>query len=485
MGAGPPQPVAPVSRQPPNCGTLARRGCACGCLGTVVALAALALLVGSTNHMWERRVEAKLKQLRTAGEPLTNAELAPPPVSAKDNAAPLYLKAAELLKPHEGDYLTAPHTLGYDCISWWNDREVDAVVGLAGQDERVARLVRQATRRPACRLDGLWQKRLVDALPQGSKLRLVARFEAAAALGAARRGDRAEALERLIDGFVVSRRLAEEVPLRGLTGTASAESALMWPAQYIVAHGSLPDLSARRLAEELGWLDCRRVATRQVQAWRVLGLELADDLRSGNLSAGARGVFPRQGITPPGPPMDEPFVYVYGRLLRRFLCQDELRYLSFMDRGEAMVSKPYPAVASSAGALRKEIAALRAWQLLGTRLSLVEYASWPADAQKARARRALLQVALGLEVYRQRHGRYPGTLPDLRSIRWPTPEDPFTGKPLVYRRQGARYLLYSIGVDLKDDGGRPVYTLVRDPALSKRLPQVGRDDGDLVWLPWR
>jgi hypothetical protein len=34
------------------------------------------------------------------------------------------------------------------------------------------------------------------------------------------------------------------------------------------------------------------------------------------------------------------------------------------------------------------------------------------------------------------------------------PQDPFDGQPLRYRPQGHGYMLYSIGPDLKDDGGK-------------------------------
>jgi hypothetical protein len=65
---------------------------------------------------------------------------------------------------------------------------------------------------------------------------------------------------------------------------------------------------------------------------------------------------------------------------------------------------------------------------------------------------------------------YPGSLADLRRVvGWPLPEDPFSGKPFVYRRKDSTYLLYSIGPDLKDDGGRQL-TLFGWPRT-----------GDIVW----
>jgi len=36
----------------------------------------------------------------------------------------------------------------------------------------------------------------------------------------------------------------------------------------------------------------------------------------------------------------------------------------------------------------------------------------------------------------------------------PLPTDPFSGKPFVYRREGAGFLIYSWGPNLKDDGGK-------------------------------
>ena len=36
------------------------------------------------------------------------------------------------------------------------------------------------------------------------------------------------------------------------------------------------------------------------------------------------------------------------------------------------------------------------------------------------------------------------------------PSDPFRGHPLVFRPQGTNWLLYSVGPDRVDDGGKPM-----------------------------
>jgi hypothetical protein len=65
------------------------------------------------------------------------------------------------------------------------------------------------------------------------------------------------------------------------------------------------------------------------------------------------------------------------------------------------------------------------------------------------------RILLALRLYRNEAGVWPGSLREIES-RVP-PEaliDPLTGKPLVYRLTGDRVLVYSIGLNLIDDGGR-------------------------------
>jgi hypothetical protein len=68
----------------------------------------------------------------------------------------------------------------------------------------------------------------------------------------------------------------------------------------------------------------------------------------------------------------------------------------------------------------------------------------------------LAVTGLALEQFRAAHNRrYPASLSELApNYLDAVPEDPFDGQPLRYRTEGAGYVLYSIGPDLKDDGGK-------------------------------
>jgi membrane protease YdiL (CAAX protease family) len=67
----------------------------------------------------------------------------------------------------------------------------------------------------------------------------------------------------------------------------------------------------------------------------------------------------------------------------------------------------------------------------------------------------LTKLAFAIAAYRADHGSYPVTLADLAPnyVRQ-VPKDLFNDADLHYRREGDGYLLYSVGVNGKDDGGR-------------------------------
>ena len=80
-----------------------------------------------------------------------------------------------------------------------------------------------------------------------------------------------------------------------------------------------------------------------------------------------------------------------------------------------------------------------------------------ARTAQERARQTVRQlpVAVALAAYRRAHGGYPETLsqlaPDfLKAI----PGDLFSGRELIYKRSPDGYLLYSVGANERDEGGR-------------------------------
>jgi hypothetical protein len=73
------------------------------------------------------------------------------------------------------------------------------------------------------------------------------------------------------------------------------------------------------------------------------------------------------------------------------------------------------------------------------------------------ARLRLLTTELALRCYQSQQGHGPERLDQLIPAHLKhVPLDPFSDKPLIYRPQGTNWLLYSIGADKVDDGGKSI-----------------------------
>lgn len=103
-------------------------------------------------------------------------------------------------------------------------------------------------------------------------------------------------------------------------------------------------------------------------------------------------------------------------------------------------------------------------------------------AAEAEARRRILITAIALERFRLKHGSYPNSL-DALAPDWlkTVPTDFMNNEPLRYSLRGdGHFLLYSIGLDEKDDGGKMPAESNDDDDLMARMEKSQRHP-DIVW----
>jgi hypothetical protein len=84
-------------------------------------------------------------------------------------------------------------------------------------------------------------------------------------------------------------------------------------------------------------------------------------------------------------------------------------------------------------------------------------------------------AALATERYRRDHGRWPDALADLvPAYLAEFPVDPYDGQPLRMRRLADKIVIYSVGSDRKDDGGKLDRKKMQDVDLGFELWDVAK-----------
>lgn len=428
-------------------------------------------------------VRREIERIEARGETLDWEKLAPPPVPDDENAALVYLKAFRLLNDDLGDSRDV-------LVQWldqapWDEEDLERIADerhgytastrparpdltLASEAEawEAARhvlaqnaqgfdLLRQANAMDRCRFPVNYKGGIAALLPHLAPIRSSARLlilesrvkrhdgdipGAAASVRQVIRLERATHQPCLVPRFV------------GILVVGLATRSGIKP--LLNEDGAHPD-AWRQLLRDLETLDTRPVMVNAMQGERAMGYQTIE-----NLSA-TGGVGPG-GLQLPGV-LQGPLASLWKPVLRYDTVQ-HLRYLG--DLVAAARLDPWEALARC-DEMESEVKALPRWAVLTRILAPALSRAFQASA-RAEADIALARVSLALKLYKHQHGAYPDTLAALSpAILADVPPDPFTGKPVFYRREGDGFILYSVGLNGTDDGG----------VENKRDP----DQGDMVW----
>ncbi len=443
------RPALPASRSPRGCIVAVWVGAALLVLALVFALTVDRSVAG--------QVEREIGALEAAGKPVTAAEAAPPLVPAADNAAPLYEAAAAAIK-------VEPESAGRR--NWRQPQWLSDAKHALAQNPRALALLATGTRKPACRFDALYPLSLVTEHREFYAVRKLSRLSSTAAVTAALQGDGAVAAQHVYEGLVLARHVSAAPDTIGLLVTCAIDAIAINAAEKVLATGPVSPADSDRLRRELGALDYMAAHARSLNSERAVRIDAYRCFRMAPTQV-PLSVFPTRF------PLSTPTLGERVRAAAQtaaeaafresaLLWADELRYLEAAARAEELAPLPWRETHRQLAALYVFPGAIghaspAAWS---TRI----YADVTRKRDEAIARRGLLQAALALHRYRAQHGTFPQALSEVRIEGLPIPDDVFSGKPFVYRRVGRSFVLYSIGSNLQDDGGRDDYQA-----------------GDLVW----
>lgn len=422
-------------------------------LRALVALVILAIVAGSVlNVIGGRRYAAELQKLKDSGEPYTVVDLAGPPVPDSDNGAVVYQKVIDSLPERGGPDNVYGQLYNERAMmtpaDWQNARRV------AAEYEWVLPMVEEAAARPECKFPVRWQDGFAVQLPHLAGLRRVSRTLALQAIVSAHDGDTESAVRCVQAGLLAANALQNEPTIISLLVRLSQLNNACQAVRAVTEEANLNTSQAKTLYDQFSQVDLRPHAVLSAKGERGFGLLMFAQARKTSLRHASSITGNDHSVLKAG-------------LWRPLLYFDALAYLRFMQRQIERAGKPYRDIKAdmSETAMFKDIPK---WCLL-TRLVVPVYGRLLASVDRAAANCALAQTAMALNAYKNNYGTYPGTLADASlALGWEIPEDPFSGESLIYKRHGAGFVVYSIGSDLKDDGGTPP-------------PKNDSTAGDIVW----
>jgi len=421
------------------------------------------IFVGGTN----RRLQAELERIKSRGEPISCAELGGPKIPDDLNAAVVYDQAFQMMgnKPTQDDARTVENF----CATDYTTKDAKQWAEAKGAFSRIGgviALLEEAADRPQCRFPVDWAAGAAALFPHYAHIRGSARIVGVGAVLKAREGDAAGAARLLELGFGLAESIKDEPMLISVlvhVAVIKIETAAL---QNVLRYTQFTEAQARGLFDMLGKIDLRRSYVKAMQGERAMGLWCFDTVKkspAGQLGLGQGGF--------------DPMNYLGSYAWRPLLNMDEGVYLTFM-RQQIDQAAMTCLEMKKKGITPPSDANLPGYAHLSRMIAPVF-----SRAQLARdgtiAEIALGRVTLALQGYKSRFGSYPASLKELRlKLGWKLPEDPFRGSDLKYKRKHAGYVLYSIGGDMKDNGGS-AQTASSSGGYNAGLP------GDDVWTQER
>jgi hypothetical protein len=417
-------------------------------LGLLAVVAAVLVTRAVLNFTEGRRLARTLADLKAKGVPLTVKDLIPLCPEGK-NGAPLW-RAAEELCVFDGEDIKLLNEVYQGLI---RDTPVaaekwQAIARLIEKNRKVLDLIPEVAGKPCFQYGDTgvrsWDKKIPNAIKTIRAVRLLG-FES---LLAADKGDVRASLDLLRIGLRFAPKMAEERTLiTYLIALADMKALLMFLNKAVSGR----EVSAELLLPVLGDL-----GDSQISLWKGL---MRDSIR------GERVMFMDVGL--PSSLADFQKAYgglawterLYFWLIRPFVKRDIRLTLPLYEELETLALSSYYQTREFWKPYQDHLHSLP-WYAIVSKIIVPEFETVFMKVATLDALILTSRVGLACRIHKSRTGAYPENLEALvPGLLTEVPIDPFTGKPLVYRREGQGFIVYSLGSNLKDDGGRSTYEI--------------------------
>ena len=420
----------------------------------VTVLVCCGLFFGAFVY-FDRRSASELEQVRrevrAAGLPLEPRDLAQTLPPEAQNAAPLYVQL--------NGYLAANPLVGADKILddvrgvlLPTPQEHEQLRQAIQHRQDVLKRVHEAAKRPFCAFNRDYGQGASLLLPEYSKMREGVRVLTAETTLLLADGKPLDAIRNETPGFQMAQHAATDPIIIGnLVGIALDSITLRGMEKVLYADGEQPGVAQaveQSIAQNwkphslaYGLRGEFVMGTVEIERMRKAGPVALKELGS-SLDGGMKGQAQKLGL-------------MQAAGWQKFLNRNQAVVLRELKQTTLAADLPFweahPILKAAEARLERKKADGDSDYILASIL-LPVFAQAEVKQAQNRAQAAVVRSAASLLAWKQRHGAFPDTLNQAMKT---VPMDPFDGKPLRYRREGAGFVVYSVGETGKFDGGMP------------------------------
>ncbi|MCK4850026.1 MAG: hypothetical protein KAT11_01685 [Phycisphaerae bacterium] len=415
-----------------------------------IAIVAVPVFYILYHNALDNRVKAKLDAIRKAGYPATLEELndwyvEPPP---GENAAEVFLDAfSQYVEPGDKrDEL--PFFSKFELPPGQEPLPEETKKHIAeflAENHEMLKLLQQAVAMEHCRYSLDFTEGIALVLPDIGRARSAAWLLCLKAILHAENDEPDLATESINLALGVANSFAKEPIIISQLVRGTCQAMAVSSLERVLQGTQLTDEQLAKLATALAAAEDTQAMLRAIAGERCLVSDVFS--RPDEISQIAT-------MTGSEIPLAGPLFLLYRA--SGLLEQDHLCYLELKTRYVEALELPLPKRLQAAKAVGDEVPNLPKYRVLTRALFPALSRTVQIDIVNiARLRTCLAAVAA--QRYRLTYGKLPERLSQLvPAYLDAVPEDPFDGQPLRYKKLAEGYVVYSIGHDGKDDGGKEV-----------------------------
>lgn len=386
--------------------------------------------------------------------------VAPPRVPDSQNAAVLYRQAWEALAARNDE----PEKWDRAVAEWLHPSEGkfnpddERMRVFLERSQPAIELLRKAAERPACNFGTQYNPPSVAVvLPSLSKMRDLSRLLCLSSRAAASKGRMADAMDDLHAAWVLAEHCTAEPALIASLVAFAAEAQAFDTFQYVLDHGTLnhESLDATSSTVPVSYQDALHRSMQMETAFGMSMFTMADPAMA----------FPAERA-----PGVANAVIGAAAPYRVFLWSaDVAAYLRWMHRYEQLSSEPFFKSVSEWQSPRQKAGREGVGGLLASIIA-PSFSRSAELAATADAQRRLVTLTIAMWRYRLAEGSFPSDLGQLvPHYVFEVPTDPFSGESIKMARTDDGIIIYSVGPDLNDDGGKALDRKTMKGDVSLRL----------------